>query len=472
MTTTTMTHMDMEKTSWQQRYRASEIFTLRCSVLDRPGMLGRLIGAIGQAGAHVGTVGVSGLDSTHKIRDVTVYCSGREHLDRLLDTVNQIDGIEVLDVRDDILEVHRRGVIETVSRVPIRDLSGLQMLYTPGVASVCQKIQTDPAVVWEMTGLCDRVAIVTNGTAVLGLGNLGPLASLPVMEGKAAIFSEFAGISAFPILVDSENVNTIVETVARIAYTFGAIQLEDIAAPACFAVEEQLRDRLDIPVLHDDQHGTATVLLAALIKALQKTQRKPRDCSALILGAGAAGYAIARILCDFGIGDVVVYDSAGPLYRGRTKSMNPYKHQLAELTNKDSQMCDLSEGFEGKHIFIGVARPNIVSKEMVASMADEPMVFPLSNPVGEISVEDAIEAGAAVAADGRAINNALAYPGLFRGALDARAKEITFEMQLAAAQKLAELAPPDALLPDMLDRNVHQAVARAVASAYQEQSGA
>jgi malate dehydrogenase (oxaloacetate-decarboxylating) len=303
------------------------------------------------------------------------------------------------------------------------------------------------------------------------LGNLGPLPSLPVMEGKAAIFAEFVKISAFPILVDSEDVDTIVETVARIAHTFGAIQLEDIAAPACFAVEQKLKDLLNIPVFHDDQHGTATVLLAALIRALEKTQRKPQDCSALILGAGAAGYAIARILCEFGIGDVVVYDSAGPLYRGRTEKMNPYKQQLAELTNKNNQACDLSEGFKDKHIFIGVARPNMVTKEMVASMADDPIVFPLSNPIGEISVEEATQAGAVVAADGRAINNALAYPGLFRGALDARARDITFDMQLAAARKLAELAPPDGLLPDMLDRSVHQAVATAVAAAAKDQAG-
>ncbi len=458
--------MNMGSTSWQQRYHASEIFTLRCRIRDIPGMLGKVITAIGQTGAHLGTLNVAGLDSRNKIRDITLYCSDQDHLNTILEVLNEIDGIEVLSVKDDILEMHRRGTIEMVSRVPITDLSGLQMLYTPGVASVCQKIEADPSVAWTMTGLCDRVAIVTNGTALLGLGNKGPLVSLPVMEGKAAIFAEFAKISAFPILIDSEDVETIVETVRRIACSFGAIQLEDIAAPACFDVEAQLRDMLDIPVLHDDQHGTATVTLAALINALERTQRKPEDCSALILGAGAAGYAIAQILNQFGVGDIVVYDSAGPLYRGRTEKMNPYKEQLAEVTNKENQRSDLTEGFKGKNIFIGVARPNMVTPEMVASMADDPIVFPLSNPAGEISVEQARDAGAAVVADGRAINNALAYPGLFRGALDAHATDITFEMQLAAAQTLASLTPTGSLLPNMLDKNIHRAVAEAVASAW------
>jgi len=294
---------------------------------------------------------------------------------------------------------------------------------------------------------------------------------LPVMEGKAAIFAEFAGISAFPILIDSEAVDVIVETVSRIACGFGAIQLEDIAAPACFAVEAELRDKLDIPVLHDDQHGTATVTLAALINALERTGRTPEDGSAIILGAGAAGYAIARILSRFGIGDIIVYDSCGPLYRGRTERMNPYKNQLAESTNPGRMTGDLTEGFKGRNIFIGVARPNMVSQDMVASMADDPIVFPLSNPIGEITVEQATEAGAAVVADGRAINNALAYPGLFRGALDARAKDITFAMQLAAARTLAGLTPSGSLLPNMLDRNVHRTVAEAVAAAWVAPTG-
>lgn len=459
--------MDMKNTSWQERYHASEIFTLRCKVLDKPGMLGKLITTIGQAGAHIGTINVAGLDSQYKLRDITIYCRDKEHLEAILDIANQCQGVEVINVKDDVMEIHRRGTIEVTSRVPITNLTDLRMLYAPGVASVCDRIKAQPDTAWEMTGLCDRVAIVTNGTAVLGLGNIGTLASLPVMEGKAAIFAEFARISAFPILVDSEDVDVIVETVAKIASSFGAIQLEDISAPACFEVEDKLRDRLDIPVFHDDQHGTATVTLAALINAIKKTNKKPEDCSVIILGAGAAGHAIAMILSNFGMGDIIIYDSTGPIYKGRTERMNPYKQRLAEITNKDNQKCNLSEGFYGKDIFIGVAKPSMVSKEMIESMAKNPIVFPLSNPVGEINVEDAIASGASVAVDGRTINNALAYPGLFRGALDAKSKDITVDMQLAAAEKLAELAPQDSLLPNILDQNVHKAVAQIVALRYQ-----
>ena len=457
--------MNLQNTSWQERYHASDICTLRCKVYDQPGMLGRLITAIGQTHAHVGTISTVGIQHQSKIRDIQVFCSGPDHLTELLGIIRNIEGIEVLNVRDEVLEIHRRGTIETKSRVPITNLTDLRMLYTPGVASVCKKIMTNPAIAWEFTGLCDRVAIVTNGTAVLGLGNIGTVASLPVMEGKAAIFAEFADISAVPVLVDSEDVEEIVQTVSRISSGFGAIQLEDIAAPACFEVEEKLRERLSIPVLHDDQHGTATVVLAALINALQRTGKTSNKCSAIILGAGAAGYAIAMVLHSFGISDVLVCDSRGPIYQGRTERMNRYKQKLAKLT-KSNHTITTPAGFKDRDIFVGVAQPDSVSKEMISSMAKDPIVLPLSNPVGEISVDDAVQAGAAIAADGRAINNALVYPGLFRGALDAKATDITMAMQLAAAKTLARLAPDDALLPDILDRDVHQNVANAVVQSY------
>jgi malate dehydrogenase (oxaloacetate-decarboxylating) len=291
---------------------------------------------------------------------------------------------------------------------------------------------------------------------------------MPVMEGKASIFAEFVGLSAVPILVDTKDVNVFVETVVKIASSFGAIQLEDVAAPACFEIEKQLQDRLEMPVMHDDQHGTATVTLAAIIRALKLTNKKPENCRALILGAGAAGQAIAYILQKFGLKDVVVYDSVGPIYRGRTERMNSYKQTMAEKTNKDHQSCPLAEGFKGKDIFIGVARPNMVTKEMIASMNPNPIVFPMSNPIGEISVEEARAAGAAIAADGRTINNALVYPGLFRGALDVGATDITYAMQEAAASTVASLAQGDELLPNMLDREVHKRVIEAVAKAWRK----
>lgn len=459
--------MFLEGSSWQERYHCDEIYTLSCRIIDKPGMLGRVISIIGDCGGHVGDIHFVDLCEETKSRDITVFCSS-DQLKNIMNGINAIDGAEVESVADDVFETHRRGAIETLSRMPINTLSDLRMVYTPGVASVCKKIEKDPETAWKWTGICDRVAIVTNGTAVLGLGDIGTLASLPVMEGKAAIFAEFTGISAVPVLIDSKDVDTIVETVVLTAGSYGAIQLEDIAAPACFEIEDKLRARLDIPVLHDDQHGTATITLAALINSLKQTNRKPEDCSVIILGAGAAGIAIAKTLLHFGMKDILVFDSAGAVYKGRSKGMNKYKDELAEVTNKDCFKGELLEGFKGRDIFIGVAQPNMVSKEMIAAMADNPIAFPLSNPIGEISVEEAREAGAAVTADGRGINNALAYPGLFRGALDIKAKKITLKMQIAAAETIAELAPEGRLLPDILDRDVHMQVADAVAEAYDE----
>jgi malate dehydrogenase (oxaloacetate-decarboxylating) len=459
--------IDMTGTSWQQRYSTPEIFTLRCKIMDKPGMFAKLSSAIGQAGAHIGQINLVGLESEYKIRDVTVYLADKKQLDKLLEIVKPIDGIKIVSVTDDVLETHRRGSIEVISRAKLQSLTDLRMVYTPGVASVCEEVKKNPAAAWELTGICDRVAIVTNGTAVLGLGDIGPVPSLPVMEGKASILAEFVDISAFPVLIDTKDVDTFVETVVRIAPGFGAIQLEDVTAPACFEIEEKLKAQLNIPVFHDDQHGTATIVLAALINALKQTNKKPEQCSVVMLGAGAAGIAVSRILLGFGIGDIVVYDSAGAVYRGRAENMNPYKQHLAETTNKNNQKVPLAEGFAGKDIFIGLSRPNMVSKDMIASMAEDPIVLPLSNPIGEISKQEAIEAGAAIAADGRDINNALAYPGIFRGALDAKATEINLAMKLAAARTIAALAPANNLLPDILDREVHKNIAQAVAAAWQ-----
>jgi malate dehydrogenase (oxaloacetate-decarboxylating) len=457
---------DMAGTSWQQRYSATEIFTLRCKIVDRPGMLGKLVSVIGQAGANVGDINYIGVDGQFKIRDVVVFLSDRKQLDTLLELAKPIDGLEIINARDDILHIHARGSIEVVSRAAIKSLTDLRMLYTPGVAAVCKEVEKDPATAWDWTGVCDRVAIATNGTAVLGLGDIGPLASLPVMEGKAAIFAEFVDISAFPMLIDTKDVDSFVETVVLTADGYGAIQLEDVAAPACFEIEEKLIKRLNKPVFHDDQHGTATVVLAALINALKLTGKEFKDCSVLMLGDGAAGFAISKMLLGYGFGDIVVYDSKGAICKGRSEGMNRYKEHLAEITNKNNQAGALADGFVGKDIFIGVSQPNVVSKEMIASMADKPIVLPLSNPVGEISKEEATEAGAAITADGRDINNALAYPAIFRGALDARATQITLAMKIAASKKLAELAPEGSLLPDILDRSVHRQASDAVAAAW------
>jgi len=450
-----------------QGYTAGALFTLRCRLCDNDGVSQRLCDCIGRAGGRVGGVVFVKRLEDYIVQDFTVSVSDKNELERLLDSIKQFKEMkEVISVRDEILEIHRRGSIEMVSRVPLKSISDLRMVYTPGVAQVCRRVEDERDSAWEWTGICDRVAIVTNGTAVLGLGDIGPLPSLPVMEGKAAIFAEFAGISGVPILVDSQDVRTFIETVVRISDGFGAIQLEDVSAPSCFEIEQGLTERLDKPVFHDDQHGTATVVLAAIIRALEITGKKASDCSVVIAGAGAAGYAVSFALHKYGLGDIVVYDSAGAIYRGRDEKMNAFKTQLSEITNRDNISGPLSGGFEGKDIFIGVSRPNLVGKEAISSMANGAIVLPLSNPVGEISKEEALEAGARIAADGRDINNALAYPGIFRGALDARAKRITFEMKLAAAKKLAELACGDELLPDMVDKAVHRQVADAVAKSW------
>lgn len=462
--------VDMTGTSWQQRYSAPEIHTLRCRIPDEPGRFAKLSEAVGSVGGHTGEIKLVGLEAEYKIRDVTVYLADKKQLARLLQIINGIEGIEVVRVVDEVLETHRRGPIDIVSKVALNSLTDLRMVYTPGVADVCTKIEKDPAAAWEYTGLCNRVAIVTNGTAVLGLGDIGVVPSLPVMEGKAAIFAEFVGICAFPILIDTTDTETFIETTLRIAPGFGAIQLEDVSAPACFEIEDKLKQQLNIPVFHDDQHGTATVVLAALINALRITGKKAADCSVIMLGAGAAGIAVSKILLAFGIGNIVAYDSTGPIYRGRTEKMNPYKEKLAKVTNKNNEKVSLGEGFSKRDIFIGLSRPGMVTKKMVASMAKEPIVLPLANPVGEISKEDAVEAGASIAADGRDINNALAYPGIFRGALDAHASRIDFEMLMAAAESLASQAPDGQLLPGILDRAVHAKAAKAVADAWKKQT--
>lgn len=458
--------MNTNNISWQDRYRAPEVYTIKCEMIDTPDKLGQVLSAIGNAGVNVDSLDTIKVCKTHKVRNIKVFCKNKQQLDTVLANINAIEGAKVLDTVDEVLEIHKRGPIKTVSRVEINSITDLRMIYTPGVASICQKIEADPKTAWPLTGICDRVAIVTNGTAVLGLGDIGVLPSLPVMEGKAAIFAEFAGISAVPFLIDSKDIDTIVETVIRTAGSYGAIQLEDIAAPECFEIEKRLQDALDIPVMHDDQHGTATVALAALIGAMKRTNRKPETTSVLILGAGAAGVAITKILLTYGIKDIVVYDSFGPIYRGRTEKMNPVKDELAKITNPKNVSLPLVQGFAGRDVFIGVSRPKTVTADMIKAMAKDPIVFPMSNPVGEIDSQEAMNAGAAIVADGRILNNAQAYPGMFRGALNVQATDITPSMQLACAYKLAEKAVEPLLLPNMLDRTIHQEIADAVSAAW------
>jgi malate dehydrogenase (oxaloacetate-decarboxylating) len=370
----------------------------------------------------------------------------------------------------DSLAVRRGGVIETQLRVPLESVGDLRRVYTPGVAAACLAIEAAPERAYDLTHLGNKVAVVTNGTAILGLGDIGPLAGLPVMEGKAAIFRRFAGISCEPILVNAKDPRVLVDVVERIHLGYGAIQLEDISAPACFEVERELEKRLGKPVLHDDQWGTATVVLAGLINSLRKVERLPANTRAIILGSGASGIAIARTLVGYGIGDVVLVDRAGAVYHGRDEHMTDAKREIAEITNKDRVKGKLADVMRGRDLFVGVSVANQVTQDMVRSMAKHPIVFALANPVSEITVEEAFQAGAAVALDGRSMNNALAYPGLFRGALDARATRFTTAMRLAAANAVATSAKDGELVPDMFDMAMHARVGSAVAEAWRTEA--
>jgi malate dehydrogenase (oxaloacetate-decarboxylating) len=452
-----------------EMYPGYQSRTFRVRIGDRCGSLVSILGVAAELGAPVGDVRVVRAEQPGAaVRDITFLVRGEEELSALRGRVSKLEGVELLDMSHDVLEMRRGGVIETQLRLPLESVADLRRLYTPGVAVACQRIQESPGLAYDYTHIGNKVAIVTNGTAILGLGDIGPLAGLPVMEGKAAIFRRFAGLSAEPVLIDAKDAATVISVVERMHLGFGAIQLEDIAAPQCFEVEQKLQERLGKPVLHDDQWGTATVVMAGLINSLRRVGRTKESTRAVILGSGASGIAIARTLVGFGIGDIVLVDRAGVVHRGRTEHMTDVKREIAELTNRDNERGDLAAAMRGRDLFIGVSAANQVSQDMVRSMSKDPIVFALANPVSEITVEAAAEAGAAIALDGRAMNNALAYPGLFRGALDVRATAFTTAMRLAAAHAVAGAARPGDLLPDMFDMGMHATVARAVADAWSQ----
>ena len=378
-----------------------------------------------------------------------------------------------MDYNQMSLKMHEEnhGKLEVVSKVVINDRDDLSTAYTPGVAEPCRKIHANPADVYKYTCKANTVAVVSDGTAVLGLGDIGPEAAIPVMEGKSVLFKRFAGVDAFPICLDTKDVDEIVETVKRIAPVFGGINLEDISAPRCFEIEKRLKEELDIPVFHDDQHGTAIVVSAGLINALKLVGKPFDQANVVINGAGSAGISICRLLLALGIGNVVLVDKNGALCPGKNW-MNPAQAAMAEVTNKDKQTGALAEIMKGKDVFIGVSAPNIVTSEMVASMAKDPIVFAMANPTPEIMPEEAKKGGVRVMATGRSdypnqINNVLVFPGIFRGALDAKAKAITEEMKIAAAKAIASIVTDEELnaeyiIPGAFDDRVAKVVAKAV----------
>ena len=438
--------------------------TLYLRIDDQAGRLGAVATAVGKSGGLIGEVTRDWLDAGHVFRRVTVYAEDEPHLERILDAVKAVGGVEVLTVEDEVLHIHEGGKIEISPRVHIGGMEDLARVYTPGVAAVCRKIQAEPALARKYTWISNTVAIVTNGTSVLGLGDIGPVAGLPVMEGKSLILKELSGVNCIPILVDSKDAATIIATVERIASGFGAIMLEDIAAPECFEIEAELDRRLPIPVFHDDQHGTAVVALAGLLNALKRVGKSITSISVVINGAGAAGTAIAKMLVHAGAKDIVVLDRAGAIYAGRHGN-NPSKEELGAITNRAKLTGGLDDLVPGRDVFIGVSKPGVLSKKTVAKMNPGAIVFALANPDPEITITDALAAGAAIAMDGRIVNNALAFPGIMRGALDSGAQAITPAMKYAAAEAIATSARSEALLPNLLDPSVHARVAEAVAAA-------
>lgn len=381
-----------------------------------------------------------------------------------------------MDIREKALSEHEKwkGKIEVISRAVVNNKEDLAVCYTPGVAAPCLEISKDTGLSYKYTRRANLVAVVTDGSAVLGLGDIGPEAGMPVMEGKCALFKVFADVDAFPLCIRSNDVDDIVNTVTLLAGSFGGVNLEDISAPRCFEIEAKLKERCDIPVFHDDQHGTAIVTAAAMLNALKVTKRKLEDIKVVTLGAGAAGIAIVKLLISMGLKDVVMCDRKGAIYKGR-EGLNDEKKKIAEISNKENKTGSLSDVLKGADVFIGVSAPNMLTQDMIRSMAKDPILFTMANPTPEIMPDEAKAAGAAVIGTGRSdfpnqINNVLAFPGIFRGALDVRASDINDEMKLAAAYAIAELVDEknlsaEYIIPDAFDKRVAESVAEAVAKA-------
>ncbi|PYM83245.1 MAG: NAD-dependent malic enzyme [Candidatus Rokuibacteriota bacterium] len=453
---------------------ASHSLTIRLEIQNQPGMLGKVTSAIGKAGGDIGAIDLVEVRKKTIIRDLTFKASDERHGQQVVERLKAIGGVKVVHVSDRTFLMHLGGKIEIKGKIPVKTRDDLSMAYTPGVARVCMAIHHDPEKAYTLTVKQNSVAVVTDGTAVLGLGDIGPNGAQPVMEGKALIFKEFAGVDAWPLCLATKDVDEIVTIVKAISPAFGGINLEDISAPRCFEIEERLQKALDIPVFHDDQHGTAVVVLAALINALKVVKKRLPDVRIVITGAGASGIATAKLLMKEGAKHIVGCDRAGAIYAGRTENMNSMKEWFAKHTNPRKIRGTAGEALVDADVFIGLSGPGVVSLKDVKAMNRDAIVFAMANPVPEIQPE---EAGpfVRVMATGRSdypnqINNSCCFPGFFRGMLDVRAKRVNDQMKLAAAHALASIVAKSELsdeyiTPSMFDARVVPAVAAAVAEA-------
>lgn len=453
---------------------ASYSLTLRVKLASRAGTFGELATAIGRAGGDIGAIDIVSVGSDFVIRDITVNAASDKHGAEIVEAIRDIDGIEFLHVSDRTFLMHLGGKIEVISKTPLKTRADLSMAYTPGVARVCEAIRRDPEKAFTLTIKKNMVAIVTDGTAVLGLGDIGPAAAMPVMEGKAQLFKEFAGVDAFPIALSTKDPDEIVRAIKAISTAFGGINLEDISAPRCFEIEERLQQELDIPVFHDDQHGTAVVVLAALINALKIVKKEMSDVKVVLNGVGAAGVACTKIIMAAGVTNIIGCDTVGAIYRDRAEHMNWLKDWYARHTNPNEERGSVHDVMKGADVFLGLSVPGTIAIDDLKAMADRPIVFAMANPIPEIMPEDA-DPFVAVMATGRSdypnqINNVLCFPGIFRGALACRASRINEEMKLAAAHAIAGIISenerrPDYIVPSVFDKRVAEAVAKDVEEA-------
>jgi malate dehydrogenase (oxaloacetate-decarboxylating) len=447
---------------------------VRLKIKNVPGMLAKVAASIGDAGGNIGAIDTPEITASVITRDITIFARDDERRRRIVEAISEIPDVTVVNVSNTVLLAHLGGKIEITAKRPLKTRRDLSILYTPGVAEVSLAIHERRSRAYSLTMKGNTVAVVTDGTAVLGLGDIGPEAALPVMEGKALLFKEFGGVDAMPICLDTKDPEEIIRAVKYIAPAFGGINLEDISAPRCFQIEERLKAELDIPVFHDDQHGTAVVIMAALMNALKIVGKRLEDLKIVFSGVGAAGTATTRLLLRLGVRNIIGCDRAGALYPGRKQYLNPVKEWYAENTNPDRFRGTLVAALRGADVFIGVSGPGVLPPAAIAKMARDPIIFALANPVPEVMPEEAAPY-ARVIATGRSdypnqINNVLCFPGLFRGVLDVRAREINEEMKLAAARAIADVVSArelheDYIVPSVFDRRVARNVAKAVARA-------